>query len=63
MRVPGQAGRWFAVVVAAPLLYVLAALLWWDTSSRKAVSAVLVTFATVFIVYEVLWLTGVLDYK
>ena len=63
MRVPGQAGRWFAVLAAAPLLYVLAALLWWDASSRRSVAAVLVTFATVFIVYETLWLTGVLDYK
>ena len=63
MRVPGQAGRWFAVLVAVPMLTILAVVLLREPGSNVAVARVLLAFASVFLVYEVLWLLGVLDYK
>ena len=63
MKVPGQAGRWFAVLVAAPLLIVLALVLLRNPKSNAGVASALIGFAVLFLVYEILWLTGVLDYK
>ena len=63
MRVPGQAGRWFAVLVAVPMLTILAVVLLREPGSNVAVARVLLAFASVFLVYEVFWLLGVLDYK
>ena len=58
MRLPESAGRWFAVLVAVPLLMTLATLLLVQPASARNVSWVLFAFATLFLVYEVLWLTG-----
>lgn len=63
MRVPGQAGRFVAVFVVVPLLMVCAYLLMSHPSSRKVVARVLLTLALVLLVYELLWICGVLDYK
>lgn len=61
MRVPPQAGRWFAVLVAIPLLVVLAIILYKVPTSNTSVANILLGFAVVFFVYETLWITGLLD--
>lgn len=55
-----SAGRWFAVLVAVPLLFTLATFLLMRPVSARYVAWVLFAFATVFLFYEILWLTGVL---
>lgn len=63
MRVPGNAGRFFAVFVAAPLLVVFAAMLLMRPSTTNVVAVGLLVFSAIFVAYELLWIFGLLTYK
>lgn len=60
MRMPEAAGRWVAVTVVVPFLVALAIVLRRAPHRCDAVALLLLVFAAVFFVYEVLWLLGVL---
>lgn len=63
MKVPGQAGRWVAILVVNPLLILMAYLLLKGCTHRTNIARALICLSSIFIVYELLWIVGVLDYK
>ncbi len=63
LRVPSQAGRFVAIFLAVPLLVSLSIILLKIPTSNVPVSITLMIFSVIFLVYEMLWIQGVLDYK
>ena len=63
MRVPENAGRFFAMFVAVPLLIVISALLLThpETASKPS-AAVLIAFSVLFFAYEAMWVGGALTH-
>ena len=59
-HMPECLGRWCAVLVVVPFLLTLAYTLLAHPKQCKIVARALIAFSVLFLVYEVLWIAGVL---